>query len=97
MQRIGHILEHSPNNMGQLLHGNRQATSGEYYTDNVRGYLQTTEDASSSSSFLWADAPSAEPGWDTWQTDITTRESYGLGDSVDQSAFPGFRQESGES
>ena len=29
MRRIGHILEHSPNNLGQLLHGNRQAGPGE--------------------------------------------------------------------
>eukprot|EP00969_Alexandrium_andersonii_P043488 1906752-Alexandrium_andersonii.AAC.1 len=31
MRRIGHILEHSPNNLGQLLRGNRQARTGEYY------------------------------------------------------------------
>eukprot|EP00969_Alexandrium_andersonii_P275895 12194755-Alexandrium_andersonii.AAC.1 len=27
-RRIGHILEHSPNNLGQLLRGNRQARPG---------------------------------------------------------------------
>eukprot|EP00969_Alexandrium_andersonii_P023945 1045140-Alexandrium_andersonii.AAC.1 len=32
MRRIGHILEHSPNNLGQLLRGNRQARPGEYFT-----------------------------------------------------------------
>ena len=28
MRRIGHILEHAPNNLGQLLHGNQQARLG---------------------------------------------------------------------
>eukprot|EP00969_Alexandrium_andersonii_P153764 6798911-Alexandrium_andersonii.AAC.1 len=32
MRRIGHILEHSPNNLGQLLRGSRQARPGEYLT-----------------------------------------------------------------
>eukprot|EP00969_Alexandrium_andersonii_P172938 7644974-Alexandrium_andersonii.AAC.1 len=30
MRRVGHILEHSPNNLGQLLRGCRQARPGEY-------------------------------------------------------------------
>ncbi|MFM7987037.1 MAG: hypothetical protein ACKPKO_47765, partial [Candidatus Fonsibacter sp.] len=93
MRRIGHILEHSPNNLGQVLHGNRQAASGEYFTDTARGYLQTIDYTPAPSSFLWADAPSSGPGWHTWQADITAGGSDGWGDSVDQSAFPGFRQE----
>ena len=32
MRRIGHVLEHSPNNIGQGLHGNTQARPGEYLT-----------------------------------------------------------------
>eukprot|EP00969_Alexandrium_andersonii_P054334 2391292-Alexandrium_andersonii.AAC.1 len=31
MRSIGHIREHSPNNLGQLLRGNRQARPGEYF------------------------------------------------------------------
>eukprot|EP00969_Alexandrium_andersonii_P144527 6391139-Alexandrium_andersonii.AAC.1 len=31
MRRVGHILEHSPNNLGRLLKGNRQARPGEYF------------------------------------------------------------------
>ncbi|MFM7988134.1 MAG: hypothetical protein ACKPKO_53360, partial [Candidatus Fonsibacter sp.] len=80
MRRIGHILEHSPNNLGQLLHGNRQAASGEYFTDTARGYLQTVDDAPVPSSFLWADAPSSGPGWGTWPADITAGGSDGWGD-----------------
>eukprot|EP00969_Alexandrium_andersonii_P097415 4299732-Alexandrium_andersonii.AAC.1 len=30
MLRIGHILEQSPNNLGQLLRGSRQARVGEH-------------------------------------------------------------------
>ncbi len=41
MRRIGHLLEHSPNNIGQLLHANREAATGEYYSANIRGYLET--------------------------------------------------------
>ena len=82
MRRIGLILEHSPNNLGQLLHGNRQAATGEYCTDNARRYLQTTEDAPLPSSFLWADVPSSGPGWGTWQADIAAGGSDGWGDSI---------------
>ena len=32
MRRIGHVLEHSPNNIGQGLHGPTQARPGEYLT-----------------------------------------------------------------
>ena len=31
-RRIGHILEHSPNNIGQALHGNQQAPIRESYS-----------------------------------------------------------------
>ena len=33
MRRLGHILEHSPNNIAMGLHGARQARSGQYHTD----------------------------------------------------------------
>ena len=89
-RRIGHILEHSPNNFGQLLHGNRQATSGEYYTDTSVGYQQTIGESATGSSFLWSDAPAAS-SWDHWQPDITAGGGDGWGDAVDQMAFPGFR------
>ena len=96
MRRIGRILEHSPNNLGQLLHGNRQATSGEYYADTALGYLQTTGEPITGNSFLWSDAPAAS-SWDHWQPDITAGGGDGWGDAVDQMAFPGFRQDDGES
>ena len=51
MRRIGHILEHSPNNLGQLLHGNRPATAGEYYSDTAQGYLRTATEYPSENPF----------------------------------------------
>ena len=56
MRRIGHILEHSPDNLGQLLHGDRQAGPSEYYSDTTRGYLQTVAESANGGGFLWADA-----------------------------------------
>ena len=95
-RRIGNILEHSPNHLGQLLHGNRQATSGEDYTNTSLGYLQTAGETTTGGSFLWSDAPAAS-SWDHWQPDITAVGGDGWGDAVDQIAFPGFRQDDGES
>ena len=97
MHRSGHILEHSPNNIGQLLHGNQQARLGEYYADTMLGYLRATEETPAGGTFLWADAPASGPGWDSWSPDITTGGSDGWGDSVGQSVLRGFRQEDGES
>ena len=37
MRRVGHIMERSPNNLGQLLHGGHQARPGEYFTDAPSG------------------------------------------------------------
>ena len=72
-------------------------TAWEYHADIPRGYLQTTDKTPAGGTFLWADAPASGPGWGSWSPDITTGGSDGWGDSVDQSVFPGFRQDNGES
>ena len=64
MRRIGHILEHSPNNLGKLLFGNRPASAGEYFSDTARGYLQTATEQSSENTCRWADAPASGSDWD---------------------------------
>ena len=35
LRRVGHIVEHTPNNIAQSLHSNRQARPGQYYNNAV--------------------------------------------------------------
>eukprot|EP00969_Alexandrium_andersonii_P295434 13058834-Alexandrium_andersonii.AAC.1 len=57
------LQSHIPNNLGQLLRGNRQARPGEYYAGPEEG--QATDPAASSSG---QDQASAFPTWaeQTW-------------------------------
>ena len=45
MRRPGHALEHSPNNVEQLLRGNRSAVPGEYCRENHYTYVQLADDS----------------------------------------------------
>ena len=96
MPWIGHILEHAPNNVGQLLHGNRQAGPGEYYNETAQNYLQTNSDTSSDSR-LWADSTPGHQGSAAWRAHLTKGDSDGWGCSRDSTATPVFQQEDGES
>ena len=58
MRRIGHILERSPNNLGQLLHHNQQARSGEYFT---QGTYSGGEGRTSEPSGGQPSEPSSDP------------------------------------
>ena len=68
----------------------------ESTTQTHLGYLQTTGETATGNSFLWPDAPAAS-SWDHWQPDITAGGGDGWGDAVDHIAFPGSRQDDGES
>ena len=56
------------------------------------------DESANNGGCLWSDAPAPSAGWDSWQPDLTTGGGGdGWGDSADQSAFPGFRQDDVES
>jgi hypothetical protein len=74
----------------QLQQGNTTLTQ-------LKVICKTATEHPSENTFLWADAPASSSGWDTWQADITAGGGDGWGDSISQSAFPGFRQDEGES
>eukprot|EP00969_Alexandrium_andersonii_P087213 3847285-Alexandrium_andersonii.AAC.1 len=66
MRRIGHILEHSPNNLGQLFRGSRQARPGEYLTLPEGG---PPADQGSGGA-IGSDDAAAFPSWaDNWDPD----------------------------
>jgi hypothetical protein len=60
MRRTYRITEHAPNNLGQHLHGNRQAQPGSYYAETYQGGGQpgTTP---SGANHHWQAAPQASP------------------------------------
>ena len=92
MRRIGHIVEHAPNNLGQLLHGNRQARRGEYYNneDNARAYpTDTGGPQAEGAGVLWPEQQPADPAWESWQPGITPGD--GWPDAAVAGAYPGFQ------
>ena len=73
MRRLGHILEHAPNNIAQSLHGNRPPAHGAYLQSDpsnestVPSYLQT--------------ATNANTFWGQLQPDATTGSQTGAAGS----------------
>ena len=96
MQRIWHIIEHSPNNFGQFAAWEQTSVPAEYFTGAATAYLQTSGDPPAQEGFMQAAPTPASAGWSDWQADITVGSGDGWGGSSDQHAFSGFRQNEGE-
>ena len=84
LRRVGHVMEQAPNNLGQLLHGNRQARRGEYYTEGDQEQSHGSQDTSHQRAYptdtgaqqgegvLWPPAQSStEPSWGGWDQTMT--------------------------
>ena len=71
MRRIGHILEHAPNNVAQSLAGNREANRGAYHamqqsalaTPTLQTYFQSP---GFGDDMAWPDAQ-PDTAWESWQ------------------------------
>ena len=95
MRRIGHILEHSPTNIGHIMHSNSQARTGEYLTQveeqqsdehqqTYWGQQDQGPSASSTSRNEWVPDPAPMGLWPSV-------------DSGSVSAYAGFPQDDDES
>ena len=81
MRRVGHILEHAPNNFGQLLHGNRQARRGEDLVEpqdpagsSPPAYMNLPGDPQvNGEGVMWGNPTAPAPEWQGWQPAFTTQ------------------------
>ena len=90
MRRLGHILEHAPNNLAQSLHGGRQARPGAYFGMDP----SAAQGAFETNSFL-ANQFQTSPGYDqSGPLDdafaYLGSTEYGVGGSMSAAAYPGF-------
>ena len=90
VRRIGHIFEHTPNNIGQLIRGNRQVGPEEYFTETQNTYIQQIGTNGSSTNGVARQ-------WSDWHPEAVGHFPDGWRDQDTGGAYLGFRMDEGDS
>ena len=95
MRRVGHILEHSPNNLAHLRQGPRPARPGEYFAEAVSGESPETQHTFMTSGTQQQNTYMTHgEAWSDWQPDTIGVVQWGMQLTH---AYPGVQADEGVS